>query len=96
MRHYLTVYKSSVCIPLLSSNGVTATDKATFAAVSIDIQARAKGVNITYLPGEKVSFTCIHKYIVKVPAKALKDLESFKAWNYERIDKYFKKDVIKQ
>jgi hypothetical protein len=89
----LEVFKNSVATPLLSKDGICATSEAEKVLNSIKTAAKEKGVFITYWNSEKVTFTCIYMHTVKVPSKALKNLDAFKLWNEERINYFFNKDT---
>ena len=88
----LVVFKNSCCMPLLSSDGWSATSEAAATVREIKEAAKEKGVYITYLNGQKVVFTSIYTHTINVPAKALKSLEAFKNWNIERINTFYNKD----
>lgn len=86
------VFTASPAAALLSNDGVCATDKATATINNIKAAAKEKNVFVTYWNDGKVTFTCIYSHTLKVPAKALQDLESFYKWNAERINYYFVSD----
>lgn len=89
---YFEIFKNSIATPLLSSDGISATDGAICVLNAIKASAMEKGVFVTYWNSEKVTFTCIYSHTVKVPAKALRNLEAFRVWNEERINYFFNKD----
>lgn len=89
---YLEIFKNSIATPLLSSDGLSATSNAISVLNAIKESAKEKGVFVTYWNSEKVTFTCIYSHTVKVPAKALRDLQAFRVWNEERINYFFNKD----
>lgn len=86
------VFKNSIAAPLLSKDGISATNEAISALSYINTVANEKGVFVTYWNSEKVTFTCIYNHTIKVPAKALRNLEAFRMWNKERITHFFNKD----
>ena len=90
---YLEIFKNSIAAPLLSKDGISATNEAISALSDINTVANEKGVFVTYWNSEKVSFTCIYSHTVKVPAKALRDLQAFRVWNEGRINYFFNKDI---
>lgn len=86
------VFNESAAAALLSNDGISATDQAILTVNNIKKAAKEKQVFITYWNDDKVTFTSIYSHTSKVPAKALRDLASFQAWNVERINHYFTSD----
>jgi len=86
---YLTIFKDSPVTSLLSSDGITATSSAIIATNNIKQAAKDKSVFITYWHNGKVTFESIYTHTQKIPAKALRDLESFQAWNIDRINHFY-------
>lgn len=92
----IRVFNGAPVASLLSSGGITATEHAIIKAINnIKVEAKAKGVYITYWSSGKVTFTCIYSHTIPVPAKALKSLANFETWNIERIARYHADDMQK-
>lgn len=83
----LAIYKDSAASGLLSNDGIATTEKGTQVAKRINEAAHAASVWVTYYPGNKVRFEGWNNTLRTIPAKALKSLEAFEAWNLERIAK---------
>lgn len=92
----IKVFNGAPAAALLSSDGITATYQATKAINNIKAKAKAKGVDITYWNSGKVTFSCLYLHTIKVPAKALKSIADFEAWNIERIARYYTEDLKKE
>lgn len=92
---YLEVFKNSCAAGLLSANGLTCRPEAENAVNRIKDAAQNTGVIITFWNGEKVTFVSVYSHTLKVPAKALKNLESFSAWTIDRVNHYYRADGVK-
>ena len=91
----IKVFNQAPAAALLSSDGVCANDQAIKTVNNIKAAAKEKSVFVTYWNDGKVTFTSIYSHTSKVPAKALKSLSAFEAWNVERINHYFTEDARK-
>lgn len=89
---FIKVHNQAPAAALLSSDGISANDQAIKTINNIKAAAKEKGVFVTYWNGGKVTFTYIYSHTSKVPAKALKSLSDFEAWNVERIKYFFIED----
>ena len=86
------VFKNSVVSGLLSDNGLTCNDQTIRVINDIKAECKRYGVYVTYWNDNTVTFMNCYKNTVKVPAKVLKSLDNFKAWNIDRIRHYFNSD----
>ena len=83
----LSIHKDSAASGLLSNDGIATTEKGAQVARRINESAAVASVWVTYYPGNKVRFEGWNNTLRTIPAKALKSLENFEAWNLERITK---------
>lgn len=90
---YLKVFAAAPVASLISDNGITVNAAAAATIRELRLYLKNDQTAVTFWNSGKVSFTYIYTHTIKVPAKAMRDMNSLAAWVRERAAHYKKTDL---